>query len=275
MSAIAPPPRSRVRTLRAIPTLLRVGLAAAVAYRSEFLVWALTTNMPLVMLALWSEVAREAPVGNFGEKDFVAYFLATLVVRILTGSWVVWEMNTEIRQGDLGMRLLRPIHPFVHYATDNLSALPLRALLTLPVIVLAFFWVGRGHVTTDAPHVVIGVVGIFGAWAVVFAAMLVVGSLGLFWESSLALYDLWLGLFFIFSGYLMPLSFFPGWLRTLSYWLPFRYTLAFPVEAILGLAPLREVLGSLVVQWAYVAGLLALALVLWRRGLARYAVFGG
>jgi ABC-2 type transport system permease protein len=275
MSAIASHSSSRrARTLRAIPTLLRIGLAAAVAYRSEFLVWALTTNMPLVMLALWSEVAREAPVGNFGEKDFVAYFLATLVVRILTGSWVVWEMNTEIRQGDLSMRLLRPIHPFVHYATDNLSALPLRALLTLPVVILAFFLV-RGHVTTDAARVVIGIVGIFGAWAVVFSAMLLVGSLGLFWESSLALYDLWLGLFFIFSGYLMPLSFFPGWLHALSYWLPFRYTLAFPVEAILGLAPLREVLASLVIQWAYVAGLLALALLLWRRGLARYAAFGG
>lgn len=262
-------------SVRAVPTLLRVGLAAAVAYRSEFIVWALTTNMPLVMLALWSEVAREAPVGGFGEKEFVAYFLATLIVRILTGSWVVWEMNAEIRQGDLAMRLLRPIHPFLHYATDNLAALPLRALFTLPVMALALFWVGRGTVTTDATHVAIALVGTLGAWAVVFAAMLVVGSLGLFWESSLALYDLWLGLFFIFSGYLMPLSFFPGWLRVLSWWLPFRYTLAFPVETLLGLESLEEAVRSLLVQWAYVAGLLMLALALWRRGLARYAVYGG
>jgi ABC-2 type transport system permease protein len=264
-----------VTPLRAVPTLLRIGLAAAVAYRSEFIIWALTTNMPLVMLALWSEVAREAPVGNFGEKEFVAYFLATLVVRILTGSWVVWEMNTEIRQGDLGMRLLRPIHPFLHYATDNLAALPLRALFTLPVVALALVWVGRGHVTTDLPHLAIALVGTLGAWAVVFSAMLVVGSLGLFWESSLALYDLWLGLFFIFSGYLMPLSFFPGWLRVVSYWLPFRYTLAFPVETMLGLASLEEALRSLLVQWVYVAGLLGLALTLWRRGLVRYAAYGG
>ena len=105
--------------------------------------------------------------------------------------------------------------------------------------------------------------------------MLVVGSLGLFWESSLALYDLWLGLFFVFSGYLMPLSFFPGWLRVLSWWLPFRYTLAFPVEAMLGLESLEQAVRSLVVQWAYVAAFLGLALFLWRRGLARYAVYGG
>ena len=32
---------------------------------------------------------------------------------------------------------------------------------------------------------------------------------------------------------------------------------------------------SLAAQWAWVTSLFALALVLWRRGVARYAVFGG
>ncbi len=261
--------------LRAAPTLFKVGLVSAVAYRSEFIVWALSTNMPLVMLALWIEVAREAPVGRFGEKEFVAYFLATLIVRLLTGSWVVWEMNTEIRQGELAMRLLRPLHPFLHYAIDALAAVPMRAILSLPIAVGALFWAGRGHLATDAAHWMIALAGMLGAWALIFAAMLTIGSLGLFWESSLALYDLWLGLFFIFSGYLMPLSFFPGWLRVASWWLPFRYTLAFPVETMLGLETVREAARSLLVQWGYVAGFVTLALFVWRRGLVRYAVFGG
>ena len=108
---------------RALPAMLRAGFASAVAYRSEFLIWILSTNMPLVMLALWSAVARDAPVGRFGESRFRAYFLAALIVRLLTGSWVLWEMNYEVRQGTLGMRLLRPVHPFVSYAADNLAAL--------------------------------------------------------------------------------------------------------------------------------------------------------
>ena len=35
-------------TVRAFPTLLRVGFADAVAYRAEMLVWILATTMPLV-----------------------------------------------------------------------------------------------------------------------------------------------------------------------------------------------------------------------------------
>ena len=68
-------------------------------------------------------------------SDFVAYFLATFIVRQLTGAWVAWEMNFEVRTGTLAMRLLRPIHPMVAYAVENLAAMPLRLVVALPVAV--------------------------------------------------------------------------------------------------------------------------------------------
>src|SRR5262249_19673287 len=64
----------------AFPALFRVGLMEAFAYRAEFFVWMLTTTMPLVMMALWTAVAAEAPFQGFGPGDFVAYYLAALIV---------------------------------------------------------------------------------------------------------------------------------------------------------------------------------------------------
>src|SRR5205823_8024855 len=88
-----------MRTLRALPTLLRIGVAETVAYRAEFLVWILTMTMPLVMLGLWRSVASEAPFAHYQSRDFVAYYLANLIVRNLTSSWVAWQMSEEIRMG--------------------------------------------------------------------------------------------------------------------------------------------------------------------------------
>src|SRR5450432_277356 len=130
-------PSSLLSAARAYPTLLRVGFAEAVAYRAEMLAWMLATTMPLVSLALWSAVAAEAPVGRFTQQRFGAYFLATLVVRQLTGSWLVWEMNQEIRSGTLSRRLLKPIHPLIAYSAENISAPPLRAALSAPVAIIA------------------------------------------------------------------------------------------------------------------------------------------
>jgi len=64
-------------------------------------------------------VASEAPVGRYGAPEFAAYFLGTLFVRHLTGAWVVWQMNEEIRTGELSMRLLKPVHPFWIYASEK------------------------------------------------------------------------------------------------------------------------------------------------------------
>src|SRR5512133_3540942 len=129
--------------------MLRVGFAEAVAYRAEMLVWLLSTTMPLVMLALMTAVAREAPIGRFGQADFTAYYLAALVVRLNTGAWVIWEVNFEIRQGTLAFRLLRPVHPLVAYACENVGAMPLRVLISLPIAIVAVLVVGPARFTHD------------------------------------------------------------------------------------------------------------------------------
>lgn len=263
------------RTLRALPTLLRVGLAEAVAYRAEFLVWLLSTNMPLVMLALWSAVARDGPVGRFDQAGFAAYYLAALVVRLMTGAWVVWQLNFEIRQGTLSFRLLRPIHPLVAYAVENVAAMPVRLAVSLPVALVALAIVGREHVTHDPLLWALFPVTIVGAWLITYLAMAAVGTLGFHFESATSLFDVWLGLFGVFSGYLVPLELYPAWVGQAARVLPFRYMLAFPVEMVTGTLARREALVQLGVQWAFVALLAAVAAGMWRLGIRRFSAAGG
>ena len=263
------------RTLRAIPTLLQVGFAEAVAYRAEFLVWLLSTNMPLVMLALWTAVARDAPVGRFGQRDFAAYYLATLVVRLLTGAWVIWELNFEIRDGTLAFRLLRPLHPLVAYAAENVAAMPLRILISLPIAVGALALVGGGRVTHDPVLLAMLPVAVLGAWLITFLAMAVIGSIAFWVEQAGSLFELWLGLFGVFSGYLVPLELFPRWVEHAARFLPFRYMLAFPVEVIIGMTPRPRALAELAIQWGFVVVLGLAARLAWRLGIRRFSAVGG
>ncbi len=264
-----------MRALRAIPTLVRVGFAEAIAYRAEMLVWLLSTTMPLVMLALMNAVARDGPVGRFGQADFTAYYLASLVVRLLTGAWVIWEVNYEVRQGTLSHRLLRPVHPIVAYACENVGAMPIRAASVVPIAAIALAAVGTSRLTGDPLLLALFPLTLVGAWLITFLAMCVIGALAFWVESSGAIFELWLGLFGVFSGYLLPLELFPHWLATTARFLPFRYMLAFPVEMLIGMAGRREALLELAVQWAFVAALALLARAAWRLGLGRFSAYGG
>ncbi len=267
--------RGRRRFWPMMASLLRVGFADAMAYRSETLIWFLSTTTPLIMMVLWTAVAKDAPVGRFGQRDFVAYFLVTLIVRLLSGAWVVWEMNMDVRNGTLAMRLLRPIHPFLHYAAENIGAWPLRAATCAPVLVLFFAVVGVSRLAHDPRLWVMMPFAYFGAWALTFTAMLAIGTRSFFWASSLNIFYVWMSLYFVMSGYVVPLDLFPPVLRTVAAWMPFRYIIGFPVEVTLGLVDAGTAAGLLARQWAFIVFFTALAAVLWRGGVRRFEAYGG
>lgn len=256
-------------------SLLRTGFASAVAYRAEFLVWVLTTNLPLINLVLWTAVARDAPIDGWGQPEFAAYFLATLIVRLLTGSWVVWEMTMEIRDGTFGTRLLRPVHPLVAYSAENLAAIPLRVLVSLPVALIMLVTIGRGYVTSDPVAWLALVLMLALAWAMTFLVMCAIGSLAFFFESAASIYEVWLGLFTVFSGYLFPLSIMPDWLRKLAHAMPFRLMMGLPVETMLGSLDRAAILEGLLLQLGWTLVLTLVTRGLWKAGLSRYAAFGG
>jgi viologen exporter family transport system permease protein len=264
-------------TVRALPTLLKVGFAEAVAYRAEMLVWVLATTMPLVMLALWSAVAEDAPVGRFGQAQFIAYFLSTFIVRQMTGSWASWQINFEVRQGTLSMRLLRPVHPLIAYTLENVAAMPMRVVVSLPVAIVLLIVLGKGALAHTAASWGIFVLALVGGWLLTVVANLIVGTLALFIESSVKVMDIYLAIYFVLSGYLIPVELFPPYIRAVADVLPFRYQIGFAVELMTGAYDdaVGTALGLLARQWLMAIGFVGVAAFVWSRGVRRFSAYGG
>ncbi len=262
------------RILRLYPQLLRTGFAEAVAYRAEFLIWMFSTNMPLVMLAIWAAAARSGPVGAYSQRGFAAYYLGALLVRLMTGAWVVWELTMEIRQGTLALRLLRPIHPLLQWSADNLAAIPMRGIVAIPVVAILLY-VGRAELSHDWFDWALLCLALLGAWLLYFLVQAIIGTFALRFESASSLFDAWLGFSNVLSGYLVPLDLFPSVVRKLALVLPFRFQLSFPVELMLGRWSRADALALLGAQWGYVALFFLATRLAWRSGLRHYAAYGG
>lgn len=262
-------------SVRALPALLRVGALEAVAYRAELLVWILSTTMPLIMLALFAAVAREAPVGRYDEPRLVAYFLATFIVRQLTSSWISWQINMDVRDGTLATRLLRPVHPLVAYAADSAASTPMRLIVAVPVALVMLVTSAARDIPRDATTWLLWCLSIVGAWLISLFVSCAIGALAFFMESSGKVMDVWLAAFFVFSGYLVPVDLFPAWLRAALDWMPFRYQLSLPVEIMIGTHDHAAALALIGRQWCFAVGAAVATLLLWRRGIARFAAYGG
>jgi len=263
------------RLVRALPALARIGLAQALVYRAEVLIWIFTTTMPLIMLPLWHAVAEEAPIGGFSQPRFTAYFLAAFVVRQAVSAWASWTINYEVRSGALNQRLLRPLHPVWFYASENLTALPIRALIALPVGAAAFWLTGGAFFVNDPLTWALVPFALAGAWGIGFSVHVLVGAASLWMHQSIKLIDVWQAGFMVFSGYLVPVELFPAVVRDVPRYLPFVYQLGFPVNLLTGVLSREEALTQLAVQWGWALGLAAAARFAWARGLRRYGAFGG
>jgi len=243
-----------------------------VAYRAEMVVWILTATMPLVMLALWNAAAAQGPLAGFGQAEFARYFTATLVVRQLTGTWLVWELSNMVRTGSLSPQLLRPLHPLSLNLAETLAALPFRLVVLTPIVAALLVW--RPDIAfLPAPSTLL-----LTALSTVLAFLLswlVQGLFGMlaFWlDQSVGLFSVWFAIYALLGGYFLPLPLLPPMVRDAARWLPFQATLAAPVEILLGTN--GDPLEALAVQlgWVLVAG--ALAAWMWRAGLRRYGAVG-
>jgi ABC-2 type transport system permease protein len=266
---------SVARTLRALPTLLRIGVAETIAYRAEFLIWILTTTIPLVMLGLWSSVASEAPFRGYGQDDFVAYYLATLIVRNLAGTWVAWQISEEIRMGSMAMRLLRPLHPFIAFGASHVAAIPFRSLVVLPVAIVLLLSSGASVLTTEPVQLGLLVPSLALAWLINFSILFALGALSFWITKMMGILNIYFGLFMLLSGYLLPLPLLPSFVRGVAEWLPFRFMQSVPVELMTRSMSSAEAAWLLFGQAAWALAMLGLALFVWSRGVKRFESVGG
>src|SRR3954469_19707083 len=217
---------------------------------------------------------HRAHVGSYDARDTVTYvWLAqALLMTVYVFGWQ--ELALRIRDGSIATDLARPLDPQRYWLAFDLGRAPYHLLFrsVLPFVVGALVFQLNYPAPLD-----------FGAFFV-SVALAVVVSLGfrfLYNASAFWLLDIrgvmtvaiTLNLFL--SGMVMPLNFFPDWLRAVAHALPFAAILQTPVDIWLGKHQGLELVGTLALQVLWAIVLLGLGRLALRAGARRLVVQGG
>ncbi len=254
--------------------LLRRALGVMLEYRVSTLIWMLSASFPLVMLAVWLSLAQDGPVGSYSAGDFVAYYLLALYIREMTVVWVVWDLDNDIRHGDMSIKLLHPLNPIHDYISYNVADKILRFLL-MTGLIIAVAWLVPGVRYALSPlNFVLFAAAMVLAWYLRFMMQYVVGLLAFWISQATTLADITYMLGSLFGGTVAPLDLLPGWLGAVAPYLPFRYMLSFPIEIMMGRLSGQALAAGFGIALLWVAVIQILYIVIWRRGLRQFSAFG-
>jgi ABC-2 type transport system permease protein len=254
--------------------LLHRSLGAMLEYRVGILIWMLVNVMPLVMLAVWYSLSEGGPIAGYTQNDFVSYYLLLTLMRQLTNVWVIWELDYEIRHGDLSIKLLQPINPIHSYMASHLADKVFRFIVMIPLALVAWWIFPTIHYDLTPITFALMLVAAVVSFLIRFFIQYTIGLLAFWVSESITLNEIIFALSMMLGGIIAPIDLFPSQVVAIAKYLPFRYMMGFPVEVVMGRLSSWELVSSTLVMFSWLALALVVYFWLWRKGIKQFSAYG-
>ena len=247
------------------------------AYRASGIIWIMTDLVTAVTMPLvWAKAsaATGGPIAGFHTGDFVLYYLCLLFLNNFITSHIMWDLATEIKEGNFTVMLIRPISYYQFTFFRNLAWRIIRTSLFLPLFILLLFayhgYLKDAHVYITLPFVLSVILG----HLVSFTFVMMMTMLALFTQEVYSIFELYYVPLMFLSGQLFPVSVLPGWAQSIAKLFPFYFTTGAPTEILIGRVQGNAVYQVLLIQLVWIGVAYAASRVLWAKGLKHYTAVG-
>ena len=261
-------------------SVFNIGLQNTFVYRWNYFMRALFGLIPLAgTVFLWHAVFKERGGGlhgyDYGSMVYY-YLLAILVSNLVTPTEDEWQIAADIREGQINSLLTKPVSYLAYRFSIFLSGRLVYTAVTLPPIVLIFFYF-RHFITPPEQTTTY----LFAVLSIVMSALI-----QFFITYSLAMMAFWILeistiVFIVYSfeyflgGQMFPIDIMPATIQAVMKWLPFYYELFCPVAIFLERLKGVELVQALLIQTGWLFATWAGARFMWKRGLGHYQAVGG
>jgi ABC-2 type transport system permease protein len=264
------------QSLRVIRRLIIIDFSMSLIYRAEFVMYMLSAILaPTVSLLVWRAALANGAALPVDTEYLTTYFVLLGIVLMLTSSWISGFLAQEIRLGYLSKWIIRPGSTHFNGIANNLSEKMTKAIALAPMIGVLWWFFRESVVLPDnSLRWTLLLVSIVAAATMVYALDVIVGALA-FWIDDITGIDRARNLLsLIFRGQLVPLALMPEWSQGFIDIQPFRFTLSFSLELVVGDLSSGDLMLGMGLQVLYPVLTVIAAVWFWRRGLRAYTAVG-
>jgi ABC-2 type transport system permease protein len=247
------------------------------AYRSATLAAIFTNSIFGVIIAssyiaLYGARDAEGSVAGFNVDEIVTYVWFGQAMIAVVAMWGWWEIAITIQSGDVVSDLMKPFDYYAFWLSRDAGRAACQFLIRMvPTLAIGGLLYDLALPSSASGWLAFGL-SLILAVAVSFGFRFL-ANLAAFWliDRRGINYIAYFATVF-FGGMLVPITFFPDWLRVIAESLPFRAMFLTPIQVALGQVAFRD---AVLLQVGWVAVLTLLGRLLMAKAIRKLEVQGG
>ena len=226
--------------------------------------------------AIWLALYQDrSAMDGITLMEMMTYVVLAQIAASVTEFELGSELETLVRTGDIGSRLIRPVDYRVYHVLTSIAYV-ISSLLTRGTAVLgAALLFYELQPAPSISHILAYVVLLIGAFLLAASINMCFAVTSLIRLEPKQFQWILMGLSAAASGAFVPLWFYPEWLRQIVDVLPLRLFRFVPVSMFLGHIDLSELPYILLEQLAWSVLFISLSIIVWQHGIRRLTAFGG
>lgn len=237
----------------------RAGIHNATAYRANFIASFIGEIMYcFVMYYIWRAVFDASGSGSFSGftmTDMVVFLFVTNLTSYITWSDGSFAVGEEIRDGNVAMRLIKPVSFDMTFLFTEMGEKSLTfTLIFVPMLagVEIYKYFAFGHIAFSIGTFVLYILSVTMSYMFSFYMNVCFGFMAFFLKNLWGFNILKDSILKFLSGSIIPLAFMPDALRNVMEWLPFASLSYTPVMIYMGKYSGNEAIFQLALQFAWV-----------------------
>lgn len=255
----------------------RIAFLKTLAYRLRYYTGVISYMINIsVYYFIWKAIfTHSQDIEGYDLSDMVTYVCVGWIARSFYYNNIDREIAGQVTEGRIATELIKPIHYPLSHISQALGESTFRLILfSLPISAIAML-IFPLKLPSSPTHLFLFLLSTFLSFLIFAEINFLVGLCALGMKSILALIRAKYFLVELLSGLLIPISFFPPQLQSLSRALPFQHISYTPLRIYLGKLQGESLIMALVLQGFWVVGLYALGNLFWSLAVRKISIQGG
>lgn len=256
-----------------------LGIQNSLEYRTDFLLSLISVIFPIILqYFLWTAIYSSSKkiIYGYTYEQMIVYSIMAGMISKLIATGFEYDIYNDIKNGGFSKFIVQPIGYFEYKISSFLGQKLIQGIIIVSIISVALIIMNEFSIfNITITRFLFFLITLFLALILNYLIAYSLSAIS-FWVGEISyLFQMTSMIVNIVSGGVLPINVFGNKILSIFKFLPFQYTVYYPVNVIDGVLSNSEIIEGIMFQCIWIVLFFLISKVVWKFGSKKYMAIGG